>query len=451
MNSVSSPNNTVHDESKPHYVKNEKQRWDLMILWYYLCLHNVTMSFGGSVDSEYNRVIHFFAYLHFITENIRAFHFIFSKKVAKRLSIFVTIGWSIPALLFTCNPFVTYHFQETVFLCSFLLSDAYNVACSMVLLLNTTYYPGSHNMRKIAFGSTIHFMGVFISLIQHHVATFWIYNNHLKGLSWTLVGLTPIIGIYFSKNGLNSSMNWLDSDMIKWTSNCDNGRILTSCGYSIKYQTFIQLVTFLFSVGVFFEITLTHTYARTTDFGEDNNKFALWIWDDIILALGLPLGIVLDMIVILIWVQGRMKRNEWIDKQKGYDKKMDGDDNYKDGSNRNRSDNLKIVGQVYTVTDDYSTKQGQHGGYSTDGDSDIRGRENNNSDNNDTGNNNNNYNSENGRTDIDAFDSQVNHVMPVMTVKRSTPLQIDVRSRSTSQKSQSLESVKDLVGIVVNN
>merc|ERR1719461_1173572 len=114
-------------------TKSEHVRWDIIYLMYIGQIGVTVMTFGGQHDFKYSRIILFNAFIHFATEFVVSWHFLYSAKTAKMLSIISSIIIVAQAV---CSTFAPVSILKLVFLFEFLMSDVLIFFGSICVLLN---------------------------------------------------------------------------------------------------------------------------------------------------------------------------------------------------------------------------------------------------------------------------------------------------------------------------
>eukprot|EP01084_Bolivina_argentea_P272009 463016_1 len=289
LETQTSDSTQIQIETNVKTNSNDEQneyRWDL-ITWLYLSgLFVATASFGVAQDSAINKFMLMCIFFHFTGESVLVINVLFSKKIAKILSIIILVFLGLE--IFVMIPVGPISISKNVFSVQFVIADAVAALTGLAVMLNENV---TGEMRKVGMSLLFHFVGISFALA---LMTKSFYANAFQpdqGEGWTLLGATAIPQTYLMKDALLS----------KWNigSNKQN-----SCSNYIKLQ--IKILVFIVGCIIFpLAVLMLSTY-RTTD-DVTGNTFAGKRWGVVIDILGYPLGGFGLIFVTFLWKEGRVQ------------------------------------------------------------------------------------------------------------------------------------------------
>ena len=281
INGGNESNNSVEQSCKKE-SQEETMRWDLMFLCYFVAVYLFAMVMG--VSTLFNRVIFGFGYLHFATEDLVAFHMLYSRKTAKILSIVFCVMYLLEAVFVA--PFAPLDTVKKVFYVQFIFSDLLSALCAASLMLNRS---ASQQMRNCAFAVLLHFIGVSLSLARIPIMYFFEENLMHRGESWVLYGIASYFGLYYLRDALGSKCNFGQEHLF-------------------SFPLWTQIVVPVVCVSITMGYGVMSLLRTTEDDG--SMEIAASIWDEVITWTAWPLGGVGIIIAFKMQSDGRAALNK---------------------------------------------------------------------------------------------------------------------------------------------
>jgi len=269
------PNDCESPESQ-----SKSFRWNNVFTGYILSISFTAMQFAGSHDSTYTNMTLAAIFLHLAFETNQSLHCSYSGKCPYYLGIAaITIGFAEAVLVW----FESELMMNSVFPMHFLWADTFSFCSALCLLFNKAM---PRKIRVMAAAISIHFAMASISLYYIPVDFFYAEEFTIKtfGAAWVMIGVASAFQIYLCRDVIRGELNHIGPVRYDEAKSSKFFILFAKIGSPLMGFVMVAAVAIM---GMYSDVERV----------DDSDRFADWIWDDVIFVAVWPISV-----LSVVWV-----------------------------------------------------------------------------------------------------------------------------------------------------